>query len=793
MIHAMGLLTIGGLLLGSNILGSFIATVFKDAAKGVAKEHLLKAIGRVAERFKEGKLPKNHDIEGAFREALGGASVALALHLHDPDDRQWHELLGAVADWPRLAARLGRGLQGNIVAGDARSHWLASLVEASKDSGKLQDFPLGKLMEGADLGDWLATEVDLNLAAEVEGEYLAWVARNCPDNGARPAEFARLVREGWPAARRDQGALTFYQVFALFLISRIKASEAVFRATTLAFHQELKKGLEELKQGQLTPGEKERLLSLLERFDPAQFEALFNDFRTAVEAKLNEILAKLDRLQATADDTLAEVRGGRRESREGYAELSRQIAELTQKIVSAPPADPTRLLTVEERFAAAIEEVAKVKGWTVEEVQQAMDDYARSVRENPHAKAMDRALADFVERKFTSAAAEAVGAAQGFEEQLLRAQAEAGESRRRARKAYELAGDAEEAALNHGSALAHYQKALEHTPRAGSPEEWAALQLKLGGCHWDLGIRVEGGGIHSHLQAAVAAYGSALEVYARESLPQAWATTQNNLGNALGDLAGRQEGGEGMGSLRAAVAAYGAALEVQTRASLPQDWAMTQNNLGVALRDLAGRQEGEEALGSLRAAVAAYRAALEVRTRESLPQAWATTQNNLGIALSVLAGRQEGAEAMGSLRAAVAAYRAALEVYTRETLPQDWAGTQNNLGTALWSLAGRQEGAEAMGSLRAAVAAYRAALEVRTRESLPQDWAMTQNNLGAALSDLAGRQEGEARRQLLLQSVAAYEGALEIFTRVHYPHYHAMASMNLESTRKLLGGSPPGE
>jgi len=688
MIHAMGLLTIGGLLLGSNILGSFIATVFKDVAKGVAKDHLLKAMGRVAQRFQEGKLPKNHDIQGAFREALGQASVALALHLHNPDDRAWHELLENLSDWPKLVARLGQGLQGKIDDEDARSEWLADLVKASKDSDKLQDFPLGKLMEGADLGDWISTEVDLHLAAEVEGEYLAWVARHCPDNGARPPEFERLVCGGWPAARRDQGALTFYQVFALFLISKIKASEPVFRATTLAFHQELKAEMEGIKRGQTPAPDLERLAELVDRFDPEQWQALFDQFESVLLSELKEVARKLgkaaarvDRAAAKLDKAVARVNkasgklllpslaaclvlvlvlvavvrfGGdlskltkqaqsdttqqKLDSFEKKLEHLTDLAKQFQRNYSSPLSDPSRVLSTEERHNAVVAELQDLQGLTKEQVEQGLKEFSRITRQNPHAKAKDRALADFVDRKFTSAAAQAVAAAKGFEEQFRRDQDKTGESLRHWREMCELGGDAEEAALNHGSALAHYKKALELTPRADSPAEWATLQLKLGRCHWNLGIRVEGGAIHHHLRAAMAAYRAALEVFTRESLPQDWAMTQNNLGVALGDLAGRQKGEEALGSLRAAVAAYRAALAVRTRESLPQDWAATQNSLGAALRDLAGRQEGKDRRELLLQAVEAFEGALQVFTRDQYPHQHAIVSRNLQITRTMLGG-----------------------------------------------------------------------------------------------------------------------------------------------------------
>jgi tetratricopeptide (TPR) repeat protein len=341
-------------------------------------------------------------------------------------------------------------------------------------------------------------------------------------------------------------------------------------------------------------------------------------------------------------------------------------------------------------------------------------------------------------------------------------------------------------------ALDDYRQATSFYTRAQSPPDWAMMQNNLGVVLSYLGERANGSESIEYLNESLAAYQAALEVYTREQSPQDWADTQNNLGVVMNDLGVRKDGDESIKYLNDAAAAYRSTLEVYTRDRAPQAWTDTQNNLGNVLSDLGERVEASKSIEYLNEAAAIFRATLKVRTREQLPQDWAATQNNLGVVLYDLGVRGEASKSLKNLNEAAAAYQAALEVYTREQSPQDWAAMQNNLGNVLRQLGVRVERSGSIKYLSDAAAAYHSALEVYTRKQSPQDWASTQSNLGVVLSDLGERTGGSKCIEYLDEAAAAYRSALEVYTRTQLPQEWARAQSNLGIVLNDLGERTEG-
>ncbi len=319
--------------------------------------------------------------------------------------------------------------------------------------------------------------------------------------------------------------------------------------------------------------------------------------------------------------------------------------------------------------------------------------------------------------------------------------------------------------------IAAYRAALDLSPKAERPSNWAATQNSLGIALSILGRR---DGDKTHLKEAAAAFRAALEVRTRERMPSDWAQTQNNLGGALQSL-GEHE--SDTAHLEQAAAAYQSALLEWKRESSPSDWAMAEGNLGSALWAL-GMRTGD--LNRLEEAVSALRAALEETDENNSPLDWARAENNLGVALTDLGKRRGNVK---PLQEAVAAYRAALQERTRDRVPLDWSETQNNLGSALWALGSRESGTA---RLKEAVAAFRAALQERTQDRVPLDWAMTQLNLGATLVAL-GERDGDIKR--LKEAVAAFESVLQVLTRDHAPLLWANAQNSLGAALSTIGRS----
>ncbi|MBE9155278.1 tetratricopeptide repeat protein [Nodosilinea sp. LEGE 06152] len=194
-------------------------------------------------------------------------------------------------------------------------------------------------------------------------------------------------------------------------------------------------------------------------------------------------------------------------------------------------------------------------------------------------------------------------------------------------------------------AVTAYQTALEHSPAALSPIDYANLQNSLGAIHWRLAQHDDP---QHHLPLAIAAYSEALAHRTAAEAPIEYAMVQNNLGIAYWSLAQHQQP---VFLLERAIVAYRAALQYRTPAAAPAGCAATANNLGTAYWDLAQqvdlRSKGQTSAGAdgqshapgsddrlnaLQQAVAAYEMALmaaETALQESPPPTlgfdlWAT-------------------------------------------------------------------------------------------------------------------------------------------------------------------------
>jgi tetratricopeptide (TPR) repeat protein len=344
-------------------------------------------------------------------------------------------------------------------------------------------------------------------------------------------------------------------------------------------------------------------------------------------------------------------------------------------------------LTPDQLWARALATVAEREKLDPAKLKSGINLFIAATRATPSASFLDRALADFAEKNFPSAADNAAKAADqaktnrlAAEQLAAQAAAEAQSARSEERNARNLEGQALYAQQKLEQAVAAFDAALSVTPRGEAPKAWAELQVRLALAAADWANRSAGPDIASRRARAVAAYRAALEVHTRTDLPQQWAGTQNNLGAALSDQAAASPEQERARLLAESVAAYRGVLEVCTRTDLPQDWAMTQYNLANALRDQAAASPGPERARLLAEAVAAYRAALEVYTRADLPQYWAGTQNNLALALRDLADTMTGTEKTTLLRQAIDAMKARSEIYTREVDPKGFAAREKWIG-----------------------------------------------------------------------------------------------------------------
>ncbi len=228
---------------------------------------------------------------------------------------------------------------------------------------------------------------------------------------------------------------------------------------------------------------------------------------------------------------------------------------------------------------------AEKYGFSPHQVKEQFDGWAAAVKDSTDHRTLG--LRAFYLKNFSGTSDHFTKAAQNGEERRKALKERLRQEDLATYKNWKDAGNSLYAAYEFKGALGKYRRAEKITAKEEYPRQWPEIQLLIGNCESEHGIRVKGEESSMLLSAAVASYQRALEVYTKADMPQKWAATQNNLGNALAEQGIRTAGEEGARLLAQAEAAYRMTLEVRTFEHLPEDWAQTQNNLA----DLYEKQE----------------------------------------------------------------------------------------------------------------------------------------------------------------------------------------------------------
>lgn len=294
-------------------------------------------------------------------------------------------------------------------------------------------------------------------------------------------------------------------------------------------------------------------------------------------------------------------------------------------------------------------------------------------------------------------------------------------------------------------AAAIYGEISKTLPRKRYPQDWAYVQLNLGGLYQKLADQT---GDPAYIDRALKAYTGAAEVMTRKAAPEIWAGLQMNIGNAY---TSRGNGAGGVKDLRRAEKAMEAALSVWTRENDPVNWALATANLGSVLSNIGGK---EKDAAMLRRAIAAYEASMQVATRDRQPIDWAAGMNNLGATYLDLA-ELEGDGAL--YERSLASYRAARTVFTRDVDASGYAIACYSEGRTLLFL-GRRTGS--VERFHEAEAALGEALDVLAMGTNRVGWARARSVLGEVQVEI-GRRTGD--RAVLRQARAAFDDARTAF------------------------------
>ena len=373
--------------------------------------------------------------------------------------------------------------------------------------------------------------------------------------------------------------------------------------------------------------------------------------------------------------------------------------------------EPGRKLTDEEKFDRALAAVAAQQKVGVGELKTWLALFVAQVRANPAADFYDKALADFAEKHFAEAAADATKSAEQFQAQReaaareKRAAAEReAQAAEKERRSWTLAGDAEEAGGHFAASLEAYQKAFALTDKHREPLVWCGAASRYETALWRMGRNEEA------------------EPLAKEALDQRTALLGAEHPDTLGSINNLAIVLYYKGDNAGAEALYRRCLAVQERTLGNEDPATltSVNNLANVL-DEKGDHAGAEAL---------FRRSLDAleRTLGAEHPTTLSSVNNLAVVLKAK-GDYAGAEAL---------YRRCLEARER-TLGQEHPDTLqsvNNLANLLYAKRD-YAGAEALD---------RRCLEARERTLGREhpDTLQSVNNLAGVLDDKGDHAQAEA-------------------------------------------------
>lgn len=397
---------------------------------------------------------------------------------------------------------------------------------------------------------------------------------------------------------------------------------------------------------------------------------------------------------------------------------------------------PGEVLTVDQRFRRAAERLAQENQLSPEQFQEALKAFVARVRADKRSTFPDLALAEFAEKQFGRAEAQARATAN-----LERG---TGGNASRRRDALLLMGDAQMAQEEFSEASQGYQEAAMLIPEKPL-EPWVAAQRRLAWSLWAQGRVPESLALWRKILAAQEAHGAAGSADEARTLGWIAALTQRT------------------GERAEAERSFRRAIEIgeKTLGAENAEVGMWINNLGGLLQD-AGRLDEAETL---------YRRALAIAEKSS-----GVEHSDVAVRLNNLAGLlQQG----GKMVEAEDCFRRALEVDLKALGPEHAhiARRLNNLALFLKS----------QGRLGEAEPLYRRALAVAESASGPEDVtvAMYANNLALMLQQATRLEEAEP---FFRQAVAISE---KVQGRDH-PDLAAWLN-NLGSLLRQMGRIPEAE
>lgn len=215
--------------------GAEAASLAWDLTKGVAGNELhlrlRERLPSVYAHFARDRLPPNHDLERAAKEALQRALLSFAAGLRATTDAT-PTLRSKALAWLRRGPRF----ESHEAAWrrEEEAGWLKAFRKLVDDDGGLAELELICATTAREL---LATVVHEPARELLHLSVQAWAERHMTDVPGWPAAWRDCLQQGWRIGADDEQRVTLYQAWALHFREAVKHRPAVFNifaATALA-------------------------------------------------------------------------------------------------------------------------------------------------------------------------------------------------------------------------------------------------------------------------------------------------------------------------------------------------------------------------------------------------------------------------------------------------------------------------------------------------------------------------------------------------------------------------------
>jgi tetratricopeptide (TPR) repeat protein len=309
--------TVGGYLtdatseLGKTLASGWLGNEFHLRTRDRAN----RIIHALSGRFRDGRIPENHELQRAAVESLRQAMTALALGiLNDLDPKP------GIAEAIRKQLSLGDDPLDALltdVRRNAEREWMAELSRLLKSKHFQVDKELLIAAE-ADPAGLLASTVDSDTASQLHAAVIQWIDAKLASFRGRPDCVDKFIDEGWPIPPDHSTRITLYQAWCVFFRESIKDNDRVFKVFIADTVAELKTSVGELANfGQPT----------------------FDQYRAWLDQRLDKVAGALLELDRKADSILARQDGHTRalgEIAENVRHLPAAVSEIVRSMAEPP-------------------------------------------------------------------------------------------------------------------------------------------------------------------------------------------------------------------------------------------------------------------------------------------------------------------------------------------------------------------------------------------------------------------------------------------------------------------------